>query len=144
MFTDFIANPKNVISFTGISCEFFEFITKPKFCNKKINVSFACNTSFNISTITSMSSKNIIILTLFLFIKVIGICRSFVKIRGTRPRPKHKHSTNFLRIENEYIFMSFCLEVCENKHLLDLIFIKNSCSWRRSFIKCIPSNMKSW
>ena len=27
---------------------------------------------------------------------------------------------NFLLTENEYIFLSFCLEVCQNKHLLDL------------------------
>ena len=32
---------------------------------------------------------------------------------------------NFLPTENEYIFLSFCLEVCQNKHPLDLSLSKS-------------------
>ena len=35
---------------------------------------------------------------------------------------------NFRPTENEYIFLSFCLEVCQNKYLLDLSWSK-SCSF---------------
>ena len=98
MFTEFATKPKNCISFSGFGCNFF---------NRKINVCFACEISFNVLGITSLSSKNIIILTLMLLSKAIGIFRSFVKIR-----PKHKQ-------------MKFCLEVCQNKHLLDLSLSKS-------------------
>ena len=121
MFTEFINNPKNSISVTGISCDFVKFITKPKFCNRKINVSFACKISFNVWAITSMLSKNIIILTMILLNKATGIIGSSVKIRGLDPGQNISKwiCINFLPIENEYIFFSFCLEVCQNRHLLD-------------------------
>ena len=66
MFTEFITNPKNNIFITGYSWDFLKFITKPKFCNRKINTSFDSEISFNLSDITGMQSKNIIILTLIL------------------------------------------------------------------------------
>ena len=127
MSTEFITNPKNSISFTGVSCYFLKFITIPKFCNGKINVSFTCEISFNFWAITNMSSKNIIILTLILLNKAIGIFRSFGKIRraGSRPKYKQRNRINFLPTENEYIFLSFYLEVCQNKHPLDLSLSKS-------------------
>ena len=126
MFTEFITNPKNSISFTGFSCDFFKFITKPKFCNRKINVYFVCEISFNVWAITNMSSKNII-LTLILLNKAIGIFRSFVKIRGagTSENISKGIRINFLPTENKYIFLSFCLEVFQNKHPLDLSLSKS-------------------
>ena len=101
---------------------FLKFITKPKFYNRKIDVSFACEIFFNVWAITSMSSKNIIILTLILLNKTIWIFRSFVKSEGLDPGQSKSQGIriNLLSIASEYIFLSFCLEVCQNKHLLDL------------------------
>ena len=99
MCTEFITNPKNSIFFTGVSCDILKFITKPKFCERKINVSFACKISFNVWVITDLSSKNIVILKLILLHKAIGIFKRFVKMRGTGPRQKHKQ-------KNSYKFLS--------------------------------------
>ena len=135
MFTEFITNPKNSISFPGVSCDYFKFITKPDFCNRKINVSFACEISFNVWTITSMSFKNIIILTLILLNKAIGIIGSFVKIRRAGPRPKHEQ-------RDSYTFPSHWRRIYFFELLFrgmpKSIFIKKLCSWRISFMKCIP------
>ena len=74
-----------------------------------------------------MSSKNIITLTLILLNKAIGIFRSFVRINGLDPGQNisKRIRINFLPIVNEYIFLSFRREVCQNKNLLDLSLSKS-------------------
>ena len=54
MFTEFITNPKNNIFINGYSWDFLKCITKPKFCNRKINTSFDSEISLNVSDITGM------------------------------------------------------------------------------------------
>ena len=77
--------------FTGISCDFFIFITKRKFSNNfcKIDVSFAYRISLNVWVNTVMSSEKII-LTSILLNNVIGIFKCFVKIAGASLRSKHR------------------------------------------------------
>ena len=91
-----------------------------------MSVSFACEISFNVWTITSMPSKSII-LTLILLKRQLGSSEVLWKSEGldTGQNISKGICINFLPIENEYIFLSFRLELCQNKHLLDLSLSKS-------------------
>ena len=74
-----------------------------------------------------MSSKRIIILTLILLNKAFRVFRSFVTIRGAGARSKHKQrsSYKFPSHWKRIYSLVFCLQVCQNRHILYLSLSKS-------------------
>ena len=121
----------NPISFSGV-----KFITKPKFCNRKINVSLVWISFENFWLMKSMLPRNVIIFYWFALIEPLGFLvfskksvelvldQSIVPEIYANSRPSETLDSSFHP----------CVEVCRNPRL-NWLFIMRSFAWR-SFMRC--------
>ena len=121
----------NPISFSGI-----KFITKPKFCNRKVNVSLVWISFENFWLMKSMLPRNVIIFYWFALIEPLGFLvfskksvelvldQSIVPEIYANSRPSETLDSSFHP----------CVEVWRNPRL-NWLFIMRSFAWR-SFMRC--------
>ena len=116
----------NPISFSGI-----KFITKPKFCNRKVNVSLVWISFENFWLLKSMLPRNAIIFYWFALIEPLSkksvelvLDQSIVPEIYANSRPSETLDSSFHP----------CVELCRNPRL-NWFFIIISFSWR-SFMRC--------
>lgn len=125
--TEFIIDHRNSISFTKVGCDFYISMKRPSFVTTK--------------WICYLSAESLLMFGLFLIscprrltfshlsFQIIQ-CESlkvFWISEGLDPGENISKGsrTSFPPIRNEYIYWSFCWEMCQNKHFLDLFSSKN-------------------
>ena len=128
MFTEFITNLKNSISLTDVSCNFLKKLSQNlNLITEKSMSPLLAKFLSHVGPLLACRAKILLFLHWSSLIRQFGSSEVMWKSDGLDPGQNINKGIriNFLPIENEYIFLSFCPEVCQNKHLLDLSLSKS-------------------
>ena len=142
--TEFIIDHRNSISFTKVSCDIYISMKRPSFVTTKLICYLSAESLLMFGSFLISCTRRLTFSHLSFQIIQCESLKVFWISEGLDPGENisKRSRTSFPPIRNEYIYWSFCWEMCQNKHFLDLFLSKNCFFCIRSFVKCIPSILK--